>query len=308
MPDSSTGPDSLNSTVGPQSELSSATPRASAGLISSHSCKACGSPDTHDDVIQTNPFVYAIGRLEPRFPTVGVEKELAQLIGKAGTANLTDREAIHSILSRPDAFYLARQLCWILSIESTDAYVIVPRDSEDIRILLGALRPTPRVGDIDVVVGWLGPLSDGRICNGIRLPTANLGQLYSFDVAQLAKHMSKPKDCSAEAFASTVEEVFQRAGQVTDNMGIRDEHRAVNYLVTRDELLYGEVAKQYAKNSSLVAVRANVSPLSGSRKVIEVVLEFRDRETDVTEKRFANVDISDVFPFRMSKWSPYTDR
>src|SRR5512132_1137870 len=44
-------------------------------------------------------YVYALGRIEPRFPSLSVEKELAQATGRSETAGLTDRQALHGVLS-----------------------------------------------------------------------------------------------------------------------------------------------------------------------------------------------------------------
>ena len=54
-------------------------------------------------------FVYALGRVEARFPTLAVEKEFAQATGRAETAGLTDRQALHSVLSQKQNRYLARR-------------------------------------------------------------------------------------------------------------------------------------------------------------------------------------------------------
>src|ERR671919_224711 len=62
------------------------------------------------------PYVYAIGRVEPRFPTLSVEKEFAQSTGKAATTGLTDRQALHAVLSNRQNRHLLRQLCWVLSV------------------------------------------------------------------------------------------------------------------------------------------------------------------------------------------------
>src|SRR5262245_25735743 len=59
-------------------------------------------------------MVYAIGRVEPRFPTPCVEKEFAQATGRAKTSGLTDRQALHDVLSKPENRYLVRQLCWVM--------------------------------------------------------------------------------------------------------------------------------------------------------------------------------------------------
>jgi len=63
-------------------------------------------------------YVYAIGRIEPRFPLPSLEKEFAQAAGRAETARLTDRQAFQSVLSQRQNRYLARQLCWVMTIHS----------------------------------------------------------------------------------------------------------------------------------------------------------------------------------------------
>jgi hypothetical protein len=52
------------------------------------SCPTCGTAGA------TMPpsYVYALGRIEPRFPRLSVEKEFAQATGRAETVNLTDRQ------------------------------------------------------------------------------------------------------------------------------------------------------------------------------------------------------------------------
>src|SRR5213075_2950634 len=56
-------------------------------------------------------FVYAVGRIEPRFPRPSVEKEFAQATGRTGTANLTDPQVLEKVLKERHNRYLVRQLC-----------------------------------------------------------------------------------------------------------------------------------------------------------------------------------------------------
>ncbi len=78
-------------------------------------------------------YVYAIGTVEPRFPTLAVEKEFAQTTGRAeGTAGLTDREAVHSVLSERENRYLLRQLCFVMTIQGLETYILQPRDPADL--------------------------------------------------------------------------------------------------------------------------------------------------------------------------------
>ena len=69
-------------------------------------------------------YRYTIGRVEPRFPRLSVEKEFVQATWRAGTAGLTDREVLHRVLSERQNRYLARQLCWVLTSEGLETYIL----------------------------------------------------------------------------------------------------------------------------------------------------------------------------------------
>lgn len=49
------------------------------------------------------------------------------------------------------------------------------------------------------------------------------------------------------------------------------------------------------------------SPLSGTRNVVEVIFDYTNRNTDYTEKYFVRVDMTEEFPFLVTKLSPYYD-
>src|SRR6266566_760824 len=66
----------------------------------------------------TLSYVYALGRIEPRFPTLGVEKEFAQATRGGDMTGLTNRQAVHDVLKQQR--YLVRQLCWVLTIEGME--------------------------------------------------------------------------------------------------------------------------------------------------------------------------------------------
>jgi hypothetical protein len=48
--------------------------------------------------------------------------------------------------------------------------------------------------------------------------------------------------------------------------------------------------------------------LSGTRKIVDVIFSFTDRGTDVVSKYFTRVDVTECFPFLVTKMSPYYDR
>ena len=254
-------------------------------------------------------FVYALGRVEPRFPRLGVEKEFAQATGRAGTAGLTDREALYAVLSKPENRYLSRQLCWVFTIEGLETYILQPTCFGDFNLLVEAVRPGPRPTDVDVVIGVRGPLAPPQLCNGLMVPLVAFDQIYSFDVDSLIATIPRPeKGKKEERFEAAAEELFWRIMQMADNAGATDEHRALNYLVVRYPAIYAKAAEGFGKDLSLSAVETRLSPLSGARKVIEVIFAFTNRSTDFTEKSFVRVDVTEEWPFLVTKMSPYYDR
>src|SRR5216683_2917966 len=120
-------------------------------------------------------YIYALGRVTLRFPSLAVEKEFAQATGRAETANLTDRQALHTVLH--DNHYLVKQLCWVMTVGGLETYIILPRDPTDLNLLVETLRPNPRPGDVDLVVGMRGPMATPEICNGLVVPIVAFDQM-----------------------------------------------------------------------------------------------------------------------------------
>ena len=253
-------------------------------------------------------YVYAIGRIEARFPSLGVEKEFAQATGRAQTAGLTDRETVHAVLSDPGNRYLARQLCWVLAIEGQDTYLLTPRDPDGTGMLTAALRPAPAAGDIDVVIGAIAGMATPEMCNGLIVPVAAFDQIYSFDTGAFVAAIPRPDAIAADQFAATAAELFARIQQLADNAGATPEHRALNYLAVRYPAIYAHAAAQFAQDRSLTAVEVAPSRLSGLRTLANVIFTYTHRGTGVAEKHAARVDVTEEFPFLASPLAPYYDR
>jgi len=294
-----------NSTPAPETSAST----LGASSIAPQACPTCGTaPAAIGRQAATPSFVYAIGRIEPRFPRPSVEKEFAQATGRAETAGLTDRQTVQKVLSQRQNRYLARQLCWVMAIEGLETYILFPRDPADLDLVVEALRPTPSPMDLDCVIGLRGPIAPPEMCNGLMVPIVVFDQLYSFDRDALIKAIPRPEKTAAKEFTQAAEELFDRIMQMTDNAGATDEYRALNYLAVRYQAIYTKAAEEFARNASLTAVDVRPSPLSGTRKVVDVIFSYTDRSTDVVEKFFVRVDVTEEFPFLVTKLSPYYDR
>ena len=286
--------------------------RASTSIAPQAGCATCGgaggATESSPNGTGMPSYVYAIGRVEARFPNLAAEKEFAQATGRTDTAGKTDQQTFHAVLSKRENRYLVRQLCWVLSIQGLETYLLAPRDPADIDLLVEAIRPASSPNDIDVVIGMRGPIAPPEMCNGLMVPIVVFDQIYSFDRDSLIKAIPKPEKITAAQFGPAAEELFNRIMQMTDNAGATDEHRALNYLVMRYPAIYAKAAEEFGRDCSLTGVEVRPSPLSSTRNIVDVIFTYTNRNTDFTEKFFVRVDVTEEFPFLVTKMSPYYDR
>jgi hypothetical protein len=246
-------------------------------------------------------WVYTLGTIEPQPPNRSVRNELAQAIGRGDAKGLTDHQAFHAALSKPENRYLLRQLCWVFSVEHVESYILVPRDGDYMQ-LLEAIRPNPSKHDLDLALGILGPLAPPEACNGLRVPMLAFDQLYSFNRPSLLGSIPRPEKTSAKEFAPMAEEVLDRILQMTGNSGATDGDRACNYLAVRCPEIYQTAAEQFAKNASLTSVDVYPSPIGGGRVVVEFA--YTNRTTELVEKFCVRVNVEGEFPYLEKKLSP----
>lgn len=272
-------------------------------------CAECGAARTEQVAPDSaNNYVYVLGQVDFRAPSLAVEKEVAQAVARSANANLTDRQAVCAAIARPENRYLARQLCYVLSVQGMETYILRPRDPVDFDRLVEAVRPEPKGTDLDVVIGHRGPLAPPSLCNGLTLPVVAFEQVYSFTSDELIAEIGKPEGMSDKWFTRSSNELLRRVMQLGDNAGDTDEHRAINYLAVRYPRIYEKTVEAFAADASLSGVVFRESRLSGARRVLDVVLSYTGRQTDVTEKFFVRVDVTEVFPFLVNKLAPYYDR
>jgi len=258
--------------------------------------------------VSETTYIYAMGKIEPRFPSISIEKEFAQATGRGDAKGLTDRQTMHTILSKRENHYIARKICWVMTIEGLETYILKPRDPGDIDLLLEAVRSEPSRNDLDVVIGIKGPMAPPQLCNGLQVPIVFFDQVYSFDVGSLIKSVPRPEKKAAKEFEPVATELFERIMQMADNAGAIDEHRALNYLTVRYPAIYAIGAQEFERNCSLTGIEVLPSRLSGVRKIVDVVFTYTNRETDVLEMFFVRVDVTEEFPFLVTKMSQYYER
>ncbi|MFM9693809.1 cyanobactin maturation protease PatG family protein [Streptomyces europaeiscabiei] len=277
-------------------------------------CCGCAEAGSHGDGGGTGGdsapgYVYVLGRVHAVFPDLSVQHEFFQVAGADGSRDATDADAFHRVLSDPDHRYLARQMCYVLSVQGVDTYILEPADPAELDDLVEALRPVRDSRDLAVVVGTLGPIVPPGACQGLSVPVVRVEKIWAFDSRELIGAIDRPDDTPRKEFERTAKDVLDRVLQLNNNAGLDPTHRALNFLTVREQEIYRKTSEMRAEGYTLSAVEAGPSRLSsGSQTVITVVLSYTHRQTNVTEKWFVRVGLAGLFPFRVTPIQLYYTR
>jgi hypothetical protein len=261
-------------------------------------CQVCsGGPATRPD------YVYSIGKISARFPSVDIEKELYQAVRTTETEKLTDRQVLHQVLSQAENAYLAREMCWVFSVNGVETFIVIPRSGLELNELVAALGTGSSDGATCVILGQrTGPLP-GSACAGLTLPGVIASKIYSFNIDELVK--SLPLE---QTQVDAGKELLGRITHLIDNVGDSDEHRAVNYLALRYPAMYSLVVESFGRDFSLQGLGVRRVSTRSTRNLIDVQLNFVSRKTDVRESYAMRVDVSGMFPFLVSPAHPVFDK
>jgi hypothetical protein len=311
MSDNSNNDQQTNNMVSPEPSSVSAENKNLTTQCNMDKGCSCGSEGNKLMAPMSQSYIFAVGKVAHRFPNKSVEMELAQATGRkpTQTTGQTYEEVIFNAVSDPDNRYIARQLCYVLTIEGLETYLLVASDPLDIDRLTKALRPPAAdTRDIDVVIGRRGPLSTPDMCNGLIIPIVFVDQIYSFDKKTLLKSIPRKEKENEDQFNKTSNAVFDHITQIADNAGSTDEHRALNYLSVRYDEIYHRTQLMQNDNYSFTAVEVRHSRLSGTRKVVDVIFTYENRTNTAVQKWFVRVDVTEEFPFLVSPMQQYFER
>lgn len=265
----------------------------------------CKPSDTN---IQKN-FVYVLGKIQTKFPSLGIKKEYFQAVERLDTAGRTDYEVMKTVISNKENQYLLKHIRWILTMEGIEIYNLKPSNPTDFNLLAESLT-SPSSTDVNVVIGTCGSESTSNMHQDHKLPIVHFDQIYSINLNTLMKTLPKPRDKAKEGkdYSAKSEELLHRIMQMSDNVGAIDEHRALNYLAARYPACYEKTVEMHHKDFSLSAIEVKTSRLSRSRKILDCIFTYTNRKTDINEKWFCRVDSTELFPFLVTSLSPYYDR
>lgn len=254
-------------------------------------------------------FVYALGSVDVQFPDPSLEQELRDVAAQERVRGQeTSPGWLFRVLKKPEARYIARQLCYLFTVEGQPVYALKLRDTADLDLLIDTLDPGVEGVDLDLVVGVRGPLTQLVTCGSVAVPFVVVDQIATFTREALVRRIPVPDGEEAESFRETAEAVVSRIIQMADNVGATDAHRAMNYLAVRYAPLFTLVAELEGRGFQLTAVDVGISRLSGARKIVAPIFTFQNRSSGFVEKYFVRVDVTAEFLMIANHLQPYFDR
>ncbi|GAA2250762.1 hypothetical protein GCM10010232_43340 [Streptomyces amakusaensis] len=252
--------------------------------------------------------VYVLGRVRAVFPDISVQREFSQVAGEAEQPDATDDDALYRVLSDPDNRYIARQMCYVLSVQGVDTYLLEPTDPTDLPELVEALRPVADRRDLAVIVGRLGPVAPPGACQGLSVPVVGVEKIWAFDSKELIQAIERPTGTSRKDFEKGTGALLDRLLQLSDNAGTAPADRALNYLTVRNQEIYQRTNEAYTDGYTLSSVDAVPSRLSGAQTVITAIFSYTHRRTNVTEKWSVRVGVDGLFPYPVTPFQTYYNR
>lgn len=274
-------------------------------------CAKASSPDggREGNGDTANGYVYVLGRVHAVFPDLSVQHEFLQVAGAEGRTDVTDAEAMYRVLSAPENRYIARQMCFVLSVQDIATYILEPEDPTELDELVEALRPVTDKRDLAVIVGRLGPVAPPSACQGLSVPVVSVAHVWAFDSKKLIRAIDRPDGASRKEFEKGAGALLDQLLQLSDSAGADPVGRAFNFLAVRCQEMYQKTNEKRAEGYILSSVEAGPSRLStGSQTVITVVFSYTHRQTNVVVKFFVRVEVAGIFPRLATPFQEYFAR
>lgn len=246
-------------------------------------------------------YVYALGRIEVRFPSLGLEREYQQRERALGHAPGGRLARLCAVLEKNQ--HLAAQACYLFTVGGSPAYILAPAGNYLRSALFEALAAGEAQDAYAVVVGRLGPMAPPQACGGVLAPVLLVDQLYTFRLDEWSGTLThtldaalKDRNIPVDAFTETARALFHRIVQSTENVGATDVHRALNYLIMQHPGIFLAAAEKRERHV-LERIETRLVQGVSARRQVAVILGFTELSTGITERWFTRVDITEEWPF-----------
>src|SRR3989441_790643 len=160
-------------------------------------------------------FVYALGRIEPRFPNAAVAAAVVEALRRSNGENLNGQRTL-SLLSESENRHLLRQVCWVLAGQGAPRYLLQLASVADFDALIDRFRATRRPTEVDVVIGRCSPVARPEDTRSVT--RVAVAQLHTLDVRALIQALPRPLRTAHGCYAAA-EQLFTTVEQMPHNRG-----------------------------------------------------------------------------------------
>jgi hypothetical protein len=265
-------------------------------------CPECGAKA---DAMTSVPedFVYAIGRLETRFPTVGIEREFQQCEARLpqSKASAPAGARLREVLEANP--HLSGRMCYLLMVGGVPAYIVAPTGAYLRESLFEAVERARAADEWCVLIGRRGSIATPTTCAGVLAPIVACDQLSPFSLDELQESLLhrlaealKARKIGRDAFTTVSRDLFSQVAASIENLGATDSDRALNYVLMQHPGFFLAAAER-SDTHRLDRIEARRSEGLGSRRVVAVIVTFVDRTTGIPDRLFSRVDVTEEWPF-----------
>lgn len=250
-------------------------------------------------------FVYAIGRVEVRFPSLGIEREYQQRERAVQDLPQHPRNArVLAVLEKNP--HLAARVTWVFVVGAGPVFALNPSSGSLKEAFFKALAQSHQLDHACVAIGRVGSgFTSPTTVGGLLLSPVGVDQLYVFsagewaeDLARAAHPALQSRKVDAAHFQTVAQGVFREVTSMPENIGVSDGHRALNYLLVQHPGML--LASAERPGHVLDRIETRVLQSVGGRRHVAVILSFLDRGTGVPERLSCTVDVTEEWPFVVS--------
>ena len=248
-------------------------------------------------------YVYAIGSLDVRFPSLGIEREYQQRERAIDNLPPARGGRIRAVIERNP--HLGLRIGYVFVIGGSPAFALTPATGSLRESFLTAISQMQEPEHSCVVIGRVGTFTNPAAFGGLLLPTVSVDQLYVFsakdwqdELSRVAQPALESRKIDAKQFKSISRTMFREMTSMPENVGVSDGHRALNYLLVQHPGIF--LAATERSHHVLDRIETRPIQASGGRRHIAVILSFLDRGTGVPERMYCTVDVTEEWPFVVS--------
>jgi hypothetical protein len=244
-------------------------------------------------------YIYALGRIQAQFPSSSVQNLYDEVVFQKFGPDAKSK-SLFEVLSMPEHLFLAKKMCWVLTIDAVDCYVLHAQTPSLLSAFIKALQPKSNQ-QFEYLVAHLGAYAADDQCAGRTIKIAYVHQIQSFTIDEYCQILSQQTGIEL----SKIKPLFNSMLKFCRNGGNLPTQRALNYVSLKCTALYKTfTAPMLAQNKEGIEfeqIEAITCSSESERQVMTLIFSYLNPQSKRVEKQHINIDVSEIYPFTCSE-------